>query len=178
MIYLGKLMNLFYHNRKHSTDTFINKWLQELNCFFIIQVQTKFILNLKKRNYLMLKLCTLISPGERIKNIVGPVTLMSHVGQERITRDITISVSDPSLKASLCHSGGGGGEWAGRVLHNATNGSWSGHPLIGQVLIQSSWKLIKSVVVKRLCWISWPKAYLFNCFIWLQSNVWYICIHH
>lgn len=57
----------------------------------------------------MLKLCTLISPGERIKNIVGPVTLMSHVGQERITRDITISVSDPSLKASLCHSGGGGG---------------------------------------------------------------------
>lgn len=56
----------------------------------------------------MLKLCTLISPGERIKNIVGPVTLMSHVGQERTTRDITISVSDPSLKASLCHSGGGG----------------------------------------------------------------------
>ena len=58
----------------------------------------------------MLKLCTLISPGERIKNIVGPVTLMSHVGQERTTRDITISVSDPSLKASLCHSGGGGGD--------------------------------------------------------------------
>ena len=58
----------------------------------------------------MLKLCTLISPGERIKNIVGPVTLMSHVGQERTTRDITISVSDPSLKASLCHSGGGRGD--------------------------------------------------------------------
>jgi len=53
----------------------------------------------------MLKLCTLISPGKRIKNIVGPVTLMSHVGHERTTRDITIFVSDPSLKVSLCHGG-------------------------------------------------------------------------
>ena len=69
----------------------------------------------------MLKLCTLISPGERIKNIVGPVTLMSHVGQERITRDITISVSDPSLKASLCHSGGGGGGGGGKMSRKGTS---------------------------------------------------------
>ena len=74
----------------------------------------------------MLKLCTLISPGKRIKNIVGPVTLMSHVGHERTTRDITIFVSDPSLKASLCHMGGGGGmSWKGTSQWNQWVLVWS-----------------------------------------------------
>ena len=92
----------------------------------------------------MLKLCTLISPGERIKNIVGPVTLMSHVGQERTTRDITISVSDPSLKASLCHSGGGGGGGMGEMSRKGTSqcNQW--------VLVRSSphWAGLDSVKLK------------------------------
>ena len=59
----------------------------------------------------MLKLCTLISPGKRINNIVGLVTLMSHVGHERTTRDNNLCQSSlpQSLSVSQWRRGGGDG---------------------------------------------------------------------
>lgn len=46
---LSHFVKLLHYNGKHSRDTFINKRLQVLDCFLIIQVQTEFILNLRKK---------------------------------------------------------------------------------------------------------------------------------
>lgn len=125
----------------------------------------------------MLKLCTLTSPGKRIKNIVGLVTLMSHVGHERTTRDNNLCQS--SLPQSLSVS-----QWrAGEMSRKGTSqcNQW--------VLVRSSphragldsvkLKADKVSSCKKTVFnFLRPKTYLFNGFIWLQSNVWYICIHH
>lgn len=77
----------------------------------------------------MLKLCTLTSPGKRIKNIVGLVTLMSHVGHERTTRDNNLCQSSlpQSLSVSQWRGGGGGG--------NEQEGYFTMQPMgLGQVI--------------------------------------------
>ena len=93
----------------------------------------------------MLKLCTLTSPGKRIKNVVGLVTLMSHVGHERTTRDNNLCQSSLPQSLSVSQWRGGGGGWGmGEMSRKGTSqcNQW--------VLVRSSphWAGLDSVKLK------------------------------